>query len=103
MVTVLYGVETYLSTALTEHLREENEEVWIKGFDEIKGGTDLLAKEFAKKLTDNIVTNAKVFKIEKNGEKITAYYKDQNNELKLTSGDWLICTVPFGGFEPNGY
>ncbi len=95
-VTTFYGVETYMSTGLTEHLREEKEEVWINGFDEIVGGMDLLPSSFAKKLEREIITSAPVFKIEQDNKEIVAYYKNQEGEIQSVCGDWLICTIPLG-------
>src|SRR4029450_1769178 len=44
------GSEALMTSAATETLREELQEVWSQGFDEIVGGTDPLPAAFAAKL-----------------------------------------------------
>src|SRR5688572_7932711 len=45
-----WAYETSLQTAITEILREENEEVWIQSFDEIVGGMGMLPQAFLSRL-----------------------------------------------------
>ena len=47
LMAITSGEETLLYTAATETLREEFEEVWSQGFDEVIDGTDRLASAFA--------------------------------------------------------
>jgi hypothetical protein len=47
LMAITSGEEDASHTAATETLREEFEEVWSQGFDEVVGGTDRLASAFA--------------------------------------------------------
>ena len=49
-LAVTSGEETLLASEATETFREEFEETWTSGFDEIVGGTDRLASAFAARL-----------------------------------------------------
>ncbi len=96
LVITHFGLETYLQTSLAEHLREEQELVWMEdGFSEIVDGTDMLAKKFCERLKNEIVLGAEVFKIEQCKEGAIVNYRKAGNLLKVFC-DWTICTAPLG-------
>src|SRR5690606_25500647 len=67
--TSIYGLTTYLQTALIEHIKEELDSVWTSGFDEIIGGMDLLPQAFKKELKGRIEVGAKIYKISQSNGK----------------------------------
>jgi monoamine oxidase len=81
------------------------EGIWSNPFDEIVGGTDLLARAFAKHLRLKPRMACEVVKIKWNDNKAAAIYRT-GNEVKREEGDFLICTLPFPvlrqvAFEPG--
>ena len=94
----VYGVGTLLHSAFTEHLREEFERIWIDGFDEIEGGSDLLPKQLYQSIKNKVtlLQGAYVNKVEPYGNKVTSYYTDASKTQKQLESDWVICTVPLG-------
>jgi monoamine oxidase len=63
MLAVTYGSETLLSSAATEHLREEREQVWAQQFHEIVGGTDRLPTAFVARLRSKPKLGCEVVKV----------------------------------------
>lgn len=94
-VASLYGVTTYLNTGLTEHLREEKEEVWLGDFEEIEGGMDQLVKKFLENIRAKIYRGAVVEKINNSASQASVVYTEQG-ETKTMEADWIICTIPLG-------
>ncbi|TDW52715.1 monoamine oxidase [Flavobacterium sp. 270] len=94
-VCSVYGVTTYLNTAILEHLREENEGVWINGFKEIEGGMDLLVEKFVSSIKTKISADSIVTKIINSDEYGEVIYIN-NGEKKSIKADWVICTIPLG-------
>lgn len=95
-VMTMMGLETALPIALTEHLREENDEVWLGDFEEIVGGTDTLASAFHTALAGKVKQGCRVFRIEQDTTKARAIYRDANGMEFTEEGDWVICTIPLG-------
>ena len=95
-MAVTSGEETELNTAATETLREEFLEVWTQGFDEIVGGTDLLAAAFAARLRSRIHQGAVVTTISQYPERkrAAAIFREGSAERRV-EGDFLLCTLPF--------
>jgi monoamine oxidase len=95
-LSVTYGVEALLFTALTEHLREERNGVWTKGFDEIVGGMDRLPAGFLARLKSKPRMGAEVVRIEQDPlrKRAAAVYKDKDR-LARAEGDFVLCTLPF--------
>jgi monoamine oxidase len=60
----------------------------------IRGGTDLLPKAFASRLTNKIFYGAPVVRIEQNAKAVTARFRQAGGYQTMT-GDYLICAVPF--------
>lgn len=98
-VSSVYGVGTYLNSALTEHLREEHQRVWIDGFIEVVGGADLIPQAIFGKIREKVRVEqgVKVFKVSqhKNGL-LETYCKDFKGVNHRIASDWVICTVPLG-------
>ncbi len=94
----VYGVGTLLHSAFTEHLREELERIWIDGFDEIVGGSDLLPKQLYQSIKEKVILlqGSYVNKVEPSGSKVNTYYTDSSKIQKKVVSDWVICTVPLG-------
>ena len=63
-------------------------------FYKIRGGTDLLPKAFASRLSEKIHYAAPVVKIEQNGQGVKAIFQ-QAGAYHTLAGDYLICAVPF--------
>lgn len=98
-VMTTIGLETALPIALTEHLREESEEVWLGRFSEIVGGTDRLATAFVDEMPGDvdIRNGCRVTGIAACGrDQATAVYVDENGGTHRETADWLICTLPLG-------
>jgi monoamine oxidase len=66
----------------------------FKQYYKIRGGTDLLPKAFASRLSDKIHYATPVVKIEQHARGVTARYLRAGAYHALT-GDYLICAVPF--------
>ncbi len=60
-LAVSYALEQFQFTAVTEHLREEIDAIWIDGFDEIVGGMDLLPAAFAQRLQSELRMGCECF------------------------------------------
>lgn len=97
-VTSVYGVNTYLHSALTEHLREEVERVWIDGFDEIVGGNDLLPSGLFNRIKNkvNIIQGAEVTAVRKSKQGLTTHYVTSDKTQHIKQSHWVISTVPLG-------
>jgi monoamine oxidase len=89
------GAETLLSSAASEHVREEVEQVWTQRFDEIIGGTDRLASAFVARLKSK----------PRRGCEVTALFQDAARRRsgaiyldgavkRRVEGDFVLCTVP---------
>jgi len=95
LLVVTSGSETLLQSAATEHLREELEQIWTQGFDEIIGGTDRLASAFGVRLRSKPKLGCEVIKLIQDGAKgrAAAVYREHGVE-KRAEGDFLLCTLP---------
>ena len=97
-LAVTNGVETLLSSAATEHLREEHEQVWALEFHEIVGGTDRLPAAFAARLRSKPRMGCEVVRLEQDPmrRRAAAIYRDRRgNTMQRAEGDFLLCTLPF--------
>jgi monoamine oxidase len=97
-LAVTNGVETLLSSAATEHLREEQEQVWTLEFHEIVGGTDRLPAAFASRLRSKPRLACEVVRLEQDParRRAAAVYRDRRgNTMRRAEGDFLLCTLPF--------
>jgi monoamine oxidase len=99
-LAVTYGLEPFLSSAATEHLRETIDGVWTSGFDEIVGGTYRLPSAFAAALRTPLRQGCEVIRLERDAADapVAAVYR-HNGLVERESGDALICTLPFGVLE----
>lgn len=95
LLAVTQGSETLLSTAATEHLREEFLEVWTQGFDEIVDGTDTLASAFASRLRSKPRLGCEVTRLTQHEDRkrASATYRQAGAERRVEA-DFVICTVP---------
>jgi monoamine oxidase len=75
-------------------LREAAHRAMMKQNYTIRGGTDLLPKAFAAKLSDKIRYGAPVVRIEHDARQVRAVYLQAGARTSLEA-DQLICTVPF--------
>jgi monoamine oxidase len=91
-----WSLETSLQISLFEFLREEIEGIWVGDFDEIVGGTDLLAKSFQNILAPFIRQDAEVISVEQNSFEVNVKYINDKKEKEVVKGDWFICTFPLG-------
>ena len=66
----------------------------FKQYYKIRGGTDLLPKSFASRLSEKIQYATPVVKIEQHARGVTARFRQAGTYHALT-GDYLICAVPF--------
>ena len=87
------GEETLLYSAATETLREEFEQVWSQGFDEVVGGTDRLASAFAAHLRARPQQGAVVTRLWQGDGEVAAFYRTRAGEQRVR-GDYLLCTLP---------
>jgi monoamine oxidase len=94
-MAVAGGAETLLSSAASEHVREELEQVWSQRFDEIIGGTDRLASAFVARLKSK----------PKLGCQVTALFQDSDRQrsgaiyaergvARRVEADFVLCTLP---------
>lgn len=93
LLTVTSGEETLLYSAATETLREELEEVWTQGFDEVVGGTDRLASAFAAHLRAKVRQGAVVTRIAQDANGAAAFFTAGAGEQRV-AGDYVVCTLP---------
>lgn len=63
-------------------------------YSKIKGGTDLLPKAFAARLSEKIRYGKPVIRIEQTAESVKAVFLSAGSYHTMT-GDYLICAVPF--------
>ncbi|ETX06336.1 flavin monoamine oxidase family protein [Candidatus Entotheonella palauensis] len=99
-LAVGYALEQFQFTAVTEHLREEIDAIWIDGFDEIAGGMDLLPTAFAQRLQSELRMGCEVFRLEQNGDSgpVAAVYR-RGGQVEREEGDVMVCTLPFSVME----
>jgi monoamine oxidase len=95
LLAVTQGSETLLSTAATEHLREEFLQVWSQGFDEMVGGTDRLASAFASRLRSKPRLGCEVVRMTQSADRkrAAAIYRQDGAERRV-DGDYVLCTLP---------
>jgi monoamine oxidase len=93
LMAVTSGEETLLYSAASETLREEFEQVWSQGFDEVVGGTDRLASAFAAHLRARPVQGAVVTRIAQDASGAAAFYR-KAGAVHRVAGDYLVCTLP---------
>ncbi len=95
-LAITYGVETLMSSAATEHLREEREQVWTQQFDEIVGGTDRLPAAFAARLKSKPRLGCEVAWLEQDPirRRAAAIYWERGKTHRV-EGDFVLCTLPF--------
>lgn len=95
-MAVAYGQDAEMLSAATEFLREEHHEVWSGEFDEIIGGTDLLATAFAQRLRSRPRLGCEVVRIEHDPvrRRAAAVYRERGGDRR-EEGDFLLCTLPF--------
>ena len=84
LMAITSGEETLLHTAATETLREEFEEVWSQGFDEVVGGTDRLASAFAARLRVR----------PRQGAVVTRITQDASGVARSTGSARATCASP---------
>lgn len=97
MLASTWAYETMLQAGITAILREEYEEVWIKNFDEIVGGTDMLARAFVANLRSKPRMGCKVVRLEQTSAGATAFFLDgPGRPVQRVDGDVMIVTVPLG-------
>ena len=96
LLSVIYGQEAEMQTGATEFLREERNEVWTQGFDEIVGGTDRFATAFTQRLKSRPKLGCEVIRLEQDPlrGKAAAIYREDGRERRV-EGDFLLCTLPF--------
>lgn len=94
-LAVTGGSETLLLSAATEHVREELQQVWTQGFDEIVGGTDRLAAAFAARLRAPPKLGCVVTRLTQQPERrrAAAIYLERGVERRI-EGDFVLCTLP---------
>lgn len=94
-MAVAGGAETLLSSAATEHVREEIGEVWSQRFDEIVGGTDRLASAFVARLKSKPRRGCEVTELfqDSGRRRSGAIYLDGAVKRRV-EGDFVLCTVP---------
>ncbi len=99
-LAVGYALEQFQFTAVTEHLREEIDGIWVDGFDEIVGGMDLLPAAFAQRLQSEFRMGCEVFRLEQNGESgpVAAVYR-RSGQVERQEGEVMVCTLPFSVLE----
>ncbi|MBQ4838539.1 flavin monoamine oxidase family protein [Pseudoalteromonas luteoviolacea] len=97
-VSSIYGVSTLLHTAFSEHLREQLERVWFEGFDEVVGGTDLLAKHLHQRIAGQVdfLAGAKAVEVKNLTDKVSICYQLRDRSKHTIESDYAICTLPFG-------
>jgi monoamine oxidase len=97
-LAVSYGLEALLSSAATEHLREERDQVWAQEFHEIIGGTDRLPAAFAARLRSRPRLGCEVIQVEQDPlrRRAAAIYRRHGpgNPLQRAEGDFVLCTLP---------
>lgn len=95
----MMGLETALPIALTEHLREEHEEVWLGEFEELCEGSDALTAALHQQLRElgvELRQGCYVTGISQAQGQARAQYRDLHGALHSEHADWLICTIPLG-------
>jgi monoamine oxidase len=91
----LYGVGTLQHAALTEHLREELEQVWSLSFCEIVGGTGLLPEALVGALRSPPRMGCEVVALRQSESGVEAIYKENGgSEPKRQGGDFMLSTIP---------
>jgi len=91
----LGGIDDRLETwAALFMLRNQALNQQLTQYYKIRGGTDLLPKAFATRLSEKIRYATPVVKIEQHAQGVTATFL-QADAYHVLTGDYLICAVPF--------
>lgn len=93
-----FGVLSYREANLGASVVEQLREVLGLAFEdmqEIAGGMDLLPNAFYQRLRRHVRLGAQVVAVDQNADHVTVHYKTASGTY-TESGDYCICTVPFG-------
>jgi monoamine oxidase len=94
-MAVAGGAETLLSSAASEHVREEVGEVWSQRFDEIIGGTDRLASAFVARLKSKPRPGCEVTELfQDSGPHRSGAIYVEGTVKRRVEGDFVLCTLP---------
>src|ERR1044072_7211170 len=85
------GIE---SVSALDLLRESVHRAMMKKGYKIRGGSDLLPRAFAARLSDKILYGAPVVSIEHDKKQVRAVYLQAGAQASMAA-DYLICAVPF--------
>ncbi len=66
----------------------------LKNLTKVKGGNDLLPEAMAAALSDRVVYDARVVRIEQNKTSVRAIFQQRGMQQSITA-DAMICTIPF--------
>ncbi|WP_020389492.1 flavin monoamine oxidase family protein [Kribbella catacumbae] len=94
----LFGVLSYREANLGASVVEQLREILGRAFEdmqEIAGGMDLLPNAFYQRLRRQVRLGAQVVAVDQNADHVTVHYKTASGTY-AESGDYCICTVPFG-------
>jgi monoamine oxidase len=94
----LYGIMSYREANMNASVVEQLREVLGRAFEdmhEIVGGMDRLPGAFYRRLGRHVRLGAQVIAVEQDARRVTVHYKTAAGTFSET-GDWCICTVPFG-------
>jgi len=83
MLSATWAYETMLQSGIAGTFREEYEETWIKNFDEIVGGTDILARASFNNPRNKPRMGCKVVRIEQNSGGATDSWMSPGRHEKL--------------------
>ncbi len=106
MIGVLLDEEEIMMTSFIESIRDQTDINPNNEYHEIQGGNDCLPKAFVSELNENIIYQARVYKLEQDMESVTVsyyQYQDVDNKIqkeeKSITGDIAIVTIPFSALR----
>lgn len=85
-----------LDSGLWTNIAQFQEYEYHQSIFQPKGGMDMIAQGFAKKIDNLVQYRSKVTRIQQNEKSVTVTYTDlASGKETQASADWCVCTIPF--------
>src|SRR5262249_27424009 len=95
-ISTPFGLSELLHSGMWQNLLQGNNYEMQATLFQPVGGMDMIARAFAKEVSDLIRFNAKVKAIHQDARGVTVAYEDTSDPGKPLSAtaDWCLCTIP---------
>ena len=100
LLLVTSAVDTLAQSAVTEHIRDDLDDIWNREFDEIIGGNDLLPAAFGARIRSKPRFGCQVVSLLQDppNRRVAVVYRERGHN-KREEADFVLCTVPYSVLE----